>query len=63
MLVLTRKKNQSIFINGREIKITVVDVRGQLIRLGFEADKSIEIVREEVLDAIENEGTVTEPAA
>ncbi len=48
MLILTRRKEQSVIINGN-IKITVLGVcRGQ-VRLGFEAPIDVEILREELL--------------
>ena len=51
MLVLSRKKDESIVINDN-IVITVVDIRGDKVRLGFEAPKEITIHRREVYDAI-----------
>ena len=47
MLVLSRKKEQSIMI-GDDIKVTVVKVRGDKVRLGFEAPAEIPIHREEI---------------
>ena len=52
MLVLTRKKNESIVINNN-ITIMVVGIRGDKVRLGIEADKSIPVHRKEVKDAID----------
>ena len=51
MLVLSRKKNESIVINDN-IVVTVVDVRGDKVRLGIEAPKEIPVHRREVYDAI-----------
>jgi carbon storage regulator len=48
MLVLTRKLDESIVIDGG-IKITVVEIRGNRIKLGIEAPKEIPIKREEVV--------------
>lgn len=53
MLVLTRKKNEKISIAGTEIVLTVIDIRGDKVRLGFEAAKDISIHRMEVYEAIE----------
>lgn len=50
MLVLTRKVGESIFINGQEIKVTVVGVNKGQVKLGFEAPKEIDIMREELLN-------------
>ena len=57
MLVLSRKKNESIIIGkGKDkIKIMIVDVRGDTIRLGFEAPKDVTIHREEIYKVIESE--------
>jgi len=53
MLVLSRKKNESIVINNN-ITIVVVDIRGDKVRLGVEAPKEIPVHRREVYDAIQN---------
>lgn len=52
MLVLSRKKNESIVINGN-IVITVVEIRGDKIRLAINAPKDVPVHREEVQRAIE----------
>ena len=51
MLVLSRKKNESIVID-ENIVITVVEIRGDKVRLGIEAPKEIPVHRSEVYDAI-----------
>ncbi len=55
MLVLSRKKNESIVINDN-IVITVVEVRGDKVRLGIEAPREIPVHRSEVYDAIQKDG-------
>lgn len=47
MLVLTRKKNERILIGG-EISITVVEVRGDRVRLGIDAPEDVRIMRSEL---------------
>jgi len=52
MLVLSRKKNESIIIDDN-IQVTVVEVRGDKVRLGVTAPKSIPVHREEIAQKIE----------
>lgn len=54
MLVLSRHRNESIVIND-DIVITVVEVRGDKVRLGIEAPQSVPVHRQEVYDAIKRE--------
>lgn len=54
MLVLSRKKNESIVINDNVV-VTVVDVRGDKVRIGIEAPRDVTVHRQEVLDAILSE--------
>jgi len=51
MLVLSRKKNESIIINS-DITITVVEIRGDKVRLGIVAPKDVPVHRQEVYEAI-----------
>ena len=51
MLVLSRKKNESIVINS-DITITVVEIRGDKVRLGIVTPKEVPVHRQEVYDAI-----------
>ena len=52
MLVLTRSANQSIMI-GPDIVVTVLDVRGDNVRLGISAPRSVAVYREEVIAQLE----------
>jgi carbon storage regulator len=72
MLVLSRQRDESIMI-GDEVEITIVDVRGDKVRLGITAPKHIPVHRREIYDAIQREkaqkadselqaGTGSEPA-
>jgi carbon storage regulator len=49
MLVLSRKRNETIVINGN-VRIMVVDIRGSQVRLGIKAPDSVGILREELCD-------------
>ncbi len=51
MLVLSRKKNESIIINN-DITIVVVEIRGDKVRLGVEAPREVPVHRREVYEAI-----------
>jgi carbon storage regulator len=51
MLVLSRKKNESIVINN-DITIVVVEIRGDKVRLGVEAPREVPVHRREVYEAI-----------
>ena len=63
MLVLSRKKNESIVINN-DITIVVVEIRGDKVRLGVEAPKEVPVHRREVYDAIKrNEALAAEDGA
>ncbi|ADG66162.1 carbon storage regulator [Planctopirus limnophila DSM 3776] len=63
MLVLSRQRDESIFI-GDNIKITIVDIRGDKVRLGIEAPTEVPVHRQEVYEAIQRENQRTvEPVA
>ena len=51
VLVLTRRSNQSIMI-GHDIVVTVLEVRGEQVRIGIKAPREVEVHREEVFDAL-----------
>ena len=51
MLVLTRDRNQSIII-GKDIVITVVEIRGDKVKLGISAPREVDVHREEVAKLI-----------
>jgi cytosine deaminase len=54
MLVLTRQRDETVII-GDDIEVTVVDIRGDKVRLGINAPKRISVHRKEVYDQIRNE--------
>jgi carbon storage regulator len=55
MLVLSRKKQESIII-GNNIRVTVIEVGPNKVRLGIEAPKDVRVDREEVRAAIQGKG-------
>jgi len=59
MLVLTRHANQSIMI-GEDVVVTVLEVRGDQVRLGISAPRSIDVHREEVFVALRRRGEAEE---
>lgn len=59
MLVLSRKKNESIVINDNII-VTVVEVRGDKVRLGIQAPREVTVNRAEVQGAIDAENLTSE---
>jgi carbon storage regulator len=54
MLVLSRQRDESIMI-GDKVVVTIVDIRGDKVRLGIEAPMDIPVHRQEVYDAIQKE--------
>jgi carbon storage regulator len=61
MLVLSRKRNESIVIDGN-IVVTVVDIRGDKVRLGIEAPKDVPIHRSEIYEALKRAAEQERPA-
>ena len=54
MLVLSRQRDESIMV-GDNVQITIVDIRGDKVRLGIIAPAEISVHRKEVFDAIQRE--------
>ena len=54
MLVLSRQRDETIMI-GDDIEVTVVDIRGDKVRLGINAPREVSVHRKEVYDAIRRE--------
>ena len=54
MLVLSRHRDESIMI-GDDVVVTIVDIRGDKVRLGIDAPQSIPVHRQEVYEAIQRE--------
>ena len=60
MLVLSRQRDESIMI-GDDIEITVVDLRGDKVRLGINAPPHVPVHRKEVYEAIRREKLAADP--
>ncbi|MDR3247404.1 MAG: carbon storage regulator CsrA [Treponema sp.] len=54
MLILSRKVNEKIMI-GDDISISIIEVRGDQVRLGVDAPRTVKVFRQEVFDAIKAE--------
>ncbi|MDR3168045.1 MAG: carbon storage regulator CsrA [Treponema sp.] len=54
MLILSRKTNEKIMI-GEDISISVIEIRGDQVRIGVDAPKTVKVFRQEVFDAIKAE--------
>ena len=62
MLVLSRKRDQQIVI-GDEVIVTIVDIRGDKVRLGITAPSHVPVHRQEVYDLIRREAENAQPPA
>lgn len=54
MLILTRKINEKIKI-GDEITLSIIEIKGEQVKIGVEAPKEVKVFRQEVFNAIQNE--------
>jgi carbon storage regulator len=68
MLVLTRKSRESVVVGEADglhplLTVTVVDIRGGNVKLGFEADARVPIHREEVWERINGNGEAESPTS
>ena len=61
MLVLSRKKNESIIINDN-ITVTVIEIRGDKVRLGIEAPRDVCILRKELSDHDQSHSRLSDDA-
>ena len=54
MLILSRKVNEKVVI-GEDISVSIIEIRGDQVRIGIDAPKSVKVFRQEVFDAIKAE--------
>jgi carbon storage regulator len=62
MLILSRKINEKIMI-GDDISVSVIEIRGDQVRLGVDAPKAVKVFRQEVFDAIRAENKAAAESA
>ncbi len=62
MLVLTRSVGERLFINDGEIKIRVLEVKGNQVRIGVEAPREVTVHREEIFERIKEKEKQKEKA-
>jgi len=62
MLILSRKTNEKIMI-GDDISISIIEIRGDQVRVGVDAPKAVKVFRQEVFDAIKAENKAAAQSA
>ena len=62
MLILSRKTNEKIMI-GDDISISIIEIRGDQVRIGVDAPKTVKVFRQEVFDAIRAENRAAAESA
>ncbi len=62
MLILSRKINEKIKI-GEDITLTIIEVRGDQVKIGVEAPKHVKVFRQEVFEAIQDENRAAAASA
>ena len=62
MLILSRKINEKIII-GEEISVSIIEIRGDQVRIGVDAPKTVKVFRQEVFEAIKAENKAAAQSA
>jgi len=62
MLILSRKVNEKVVI-GEDITVSIIEVRGDQVRIGIDAPKKVKVFRQEVFDAIKAENKAASQSA
>ncbi|OIO59733.1 MAG: carbon storage regulator [Alphaproteobacteria bacterium CG_4_10_14_0_2_um_filter_63_37] len=60
MLILTRRNGESLMI-GDDVKITILGIKGNQVRIGIDAPREVEVHREEIYERIKRENTTSGP--
>lgn len=58
MLILNRKINETIIIGDNEIRVTVLEIRGNQVKIGIEAPRDVPVHRQEIYDKAKEQGTL-----
>ena len=56
MLVLTRSIGERLVINNGEVKVSILEIKGNQVRLGIEAPRNVSVHREEIYERISSDG-------
>lgn len=56
MLVLTRSIGERLIINNGEVKVSILEIKGNQVRLGIEAPRNVSVHREEIYERISSDG-------
>jgi len=62
MLILSRKVNEKVIIND-DITISIIEIRGDQVRVGIDAPKKVKVFRQEIYDAIKAENKAASESA
>jgi len=62
MLILSRKVNEKIVI-GDDVTVSIIEIRGDQVRIGIDAPKMVKVFRQEVFDAIKAENKAASASA
>lgn len=62
MLILSRKINEKVVI-GEDITVSIIEIRGDQVRIGIDAPKKVKVFRQEVFDAIKEENKAASASA
>jgi carbon storage regulator len=58
MLILNRRIHETIIIGDNEIRVTVLEIRGNQVKIGIEAPRDVPVHRQEIYDKAKEQGTL-----